>query len=146
MSGVFDFFDGYRWHLDERPRREDNEINPDVLGYIFEKYVNQKQMGAYYTKEDITGYITRNTVIPFLFDVAKKECPVAFRAGGGVWRLLQDDPDRYIYPAVGHGMAWSYSTDADPVRLEEPLELPEDIAVWLGRCFQTFRRMEPASP
>ena len=25
---VFDFFDGYRWHLDERPHREDNEINP----------------------------------------------------------------------------------------------------------------------
>ena len=43
---VFNFFDGYRWHLDERPYREDNEINPDVLGYIFEKYVNQKQMGA----------------------------------------------------------------------------------------------------
>ena len=32
------------------PTTEDNEINPDVLGYIFEKYVNQKQMGAYYTK------------------------------------------------------------------------------------------------
>ena len=86
---VFDFFDGYRWHLDERPYREDNEINPDVLGYIFEKYVNQKQMGAYYTKEDITGYISRNTVIPFLFDAARKECPVAFGPNGGVWRLLQ---------------------------------------------------------
>ena len=128
---VFGFFDGYRWHLDERPQREDNEINPDVLGYIFEKYVNQKQMGAYYTKEDITGYITRNTVIPFLFDAAKKECPVAFNAGGGVWRLLQDDPDRYIYPAVGHGLAWAYSPDADPVRRETALELPEDIAVGL---------------
>ncbi len=128
---VFGFFDGYRWHLDERPRREDNEINPDVLGYIFEKYVNQKQMGAYYTKEDITGYITRNAVIPFLFDAARKECPVAFNPGGGVWRLLQDDPDRYIYPAVGHGMAWTYSQDADPARLEQALELPEDIAVGL---------------
>ena len=128
---MFSFFDGYRWHLDERPRREDNEINPDVLGYIFEKYVNQKQMGAYYTKEDITGYITRNTVIPFLFDAARKECPVAFSPGGGVWRLLQDEPDRYIYPAVGHGLAWCYSPDADPVRLEEPLELPEDIAAGL---------------
>ena len=128
---VFGFFDGYRWHLDERPRREDNEINPDVLGYIFEKYVNQKQMGAYYTKEDITGYITRNTVIPFLFDAARKECPVAFNPGGGVWRLLQDDPDRYIYPAVGHGMAWAYSPDAEPARLEQALELPEDIAVGL---------------
>ncbi len=125
---VFDFFDGYRWHLDERPYREDNEINPDVLGYIFEKYVNQKQMGAYYTKEDITGYISRNTVIPFLFDAAKKECPVAFGPDGGVWRLLRDDPDRYIYPAVGHGIAWNARQPEDPERLEAPFDLPDNIA------------------
>ena len=125
---VFDFFDGYRWHLDERPFREDNEINPDVLGYIFEKYVNQKQMGAYYTKEDITGYISRNTVIPFLFDAARKECPVAFGPDGGVWRLLSDDPDRYIYPAVSHGIAWNSRQPEDPKRLDAPLDLPEDIA------------------
>ena len=79
---VFGFFDSYQWHLDERPLRADNEINPDVLGYIFEKYINQKQMGAYYTKQDITGYIARNTVIPSLFDAARKECPVAFAPGG----------------------------------------------------------------
>lgn len=44
---LFDFFDEYTWHLDERPLRDGREINPDVLGHIFEKYVNQKQMGAY---------------------------------------------------------------------------------------------------
>ena len=71
---LFDFFDDYHWHLDERPLRADNEINPDVLGYIFEKYINQKQMGAYYTKEDITEYIAKNTIIPFLFDAAEKKC------------------------------------------------------------------------
>ena len=125
---VFDFFDRYRWHLDERPGEEDNEINPDVLGYIFEKYVNQKQMGAYYTKEDITGYISRNTVIPFLFDAARKECRTAFGPDGGVWRLLQDDPDRYIYPAVGHGVTWNARDVQNPVRLEKPFELPNDIA------------------
>jgi len=65
---LFDFFGRYSWHLDYRPLRADNEINPDVLGYIFEKYINQKQMGAYYTKEDITDYICKNTIIPFLFD------------------------------------------------------------------------------
>ncbi len=32
-----------------RPLRNDNEINPDALGYIFEKYLNQKQLGVYYT-------------------------------------------------------------------------------------------------
>ena len=133
---VFDFFDGYRWHLDERPYREDNEINPDVLGYIFEKYVNQKQMGAYYTKEDITGYISRNTVIPFLFDAAKEECPVAFGPDGGVWRLLQADPDRYIYPAVGHGITWNARGGENPTRLDAPFELPEDVTVGINDVAQ----------
>ena len=133
---VFDFFDGYRWHLDERPFQEDNEINPDVLGYIFEKYVNQKQMGAYYTKEDITGYISRNTVIPFLFDAARKECPVAFGPNGGVWRLLRDDPGRYIYPAVGHGVAWNARQPEAPVPLHAPFELPDDIAGGIGDVAQ----------
>ena len=57
---LFDFLDSYNWHLDDRPRSNDNEINPDVLGYIFEKYINQKETGAYYTKEDITEYICKN--------------------------------------------------------------------------------------
>lgn len=110
---LFDFFDQYQWHLDERPLRKDNEINPDVLGYIFEKYINQKQMGAYYTKEDITEYISKNTVIPFLFDAAKDKCKIAFDAGAGlkpaptVWLLLQNDPDRYFYPAVKKGVELS---------------------------------------
>ncbi|WP_347245971.1 DNA methyltransferase [Thermogutta sp.] len=101
---LFDFFDQYAWHLDERPLRADNEINPDVVGYIFEKYVNQKQMGAYYTKEDITEYISKNTVIPFLFEAAKEKCAIAFQPHSALWRLLRDDPDRYIYPAVRHGV------------------------------------------
>ena len=90
---LFDFFDQYQWHLDERPLRNDTEINPDVLGYIFEKYINQKEMGAYYTKEDITEYISKNTVIPSLFDTARKKCSIAFEpVEGGVWQLLRGRP------------------------------------------------------
>ncbi len=102
---VFDYFDAYQWHLDERPLRNDKEINPDVLGYIFEKYINQKQMGAYYTKEDITDYIGKNTILPFLFDAARARCKVAFENPDGptVWDLLRENPDRYIYPALRHG-------------------------------------------
>lgn len=105
FTRIFAYFDRYQWHLDERPLRNDNEINPDVLGYIFEKYINQKQMGAYYTKEDITEYISKNTVIPFLFDAAKAKCKVAFENPGGptIWDHLSADPDRYIYAAVRHG-------------------------------------------
>ncbi len=113
---VFDFFDNYQWHLDERPLRNDNEINPDVLGYIFEKYINQKQMGAFYTKEDITGYISQNTIIPFLFDAAKQKVKIAFEGEHSVWQLLQSDPERYIYDAVKHGIE---------------LSLPKEIAAGL---------------
>jgi hypothetical protein len=125
---VFVFFDAYQWHLDDRPLRKGNEINPDVLGYVFEKYVNQKQMGAYYSKEDITGYISRNTVIPFLFDRARKECPIAFKPEGGVWRLLQDDPDRYFYDAVRHGITYDVHRKQD---LEQKQELPPEIGAGL---------------
>ncbi len=104
FEGLFNFFEAYQWHLDERPLRNDNEINPDVLGYIFEKYINQKQMGAYYTKEDITEYISKNTVIPFLFDAARKKCKIAFEGKASLWQLLGTDPDRYIYDAVKTGI------------------------------------------
>ena len=127
---IFDFFDAYQWHLDDRPLRKDNEINPDVLGYIFEKYVNQKQMGAYYTKEDITGYISRNTVLPFLFDRAKKECAIAFKPNGGVWRLLSDDPDRYFYEAVRHGITYDIHKKED--LREQRRDLPNEIAAGLN--------------
>ena len=113
FEGLFDFFDHYQWHLDERPLRNDNEINPDVLGYIFEKYINQKQMGAYYTQEDITEYISKNTVIPFLFDAAQKKYRIAFEGEASVWQLLRADSDRYIY---------------DPVKKGIELDLPEEIA------------------
>jgi hypothetical protein len=109
---IFDFFEAYQWHLDERPLRADNEINPDVLGYIFEKYINaiqpgeQKAQGAYYTKEDITEYISKNTVLPFLFDAARPKCKIAFEnpKGPTIWDLLRADPNRYIYDAVKKGM------------------------------------------
>jgi len=104
-EAVFNFFDQYEWTLDTRPieQADGKEINPDVLGHIFEKYINQKQMGAYYTKEDITDYITKNTVIPWLFQNAIAHDKVAFEPGSAVWRMLSENPDAYIYPAVKHG-------------------------------------------
>ena len=138
---IFAFFDAYQWHLDDRPLRNDNEINPDVLGYIFEKYINQKQMGAYYTKEDITGYISRNTIIPFLFDRAKKACPIAFQPGGGVWRLLQEDPDGYFYDAVRHGITYDINKN-EP--LDQKQKLPPDIAAGLDNVNRRGGWNEPA--
>ena len=101
---LFKFFEIFDWHLDDRPMRNDREINPDVLGYIFEKYVNQEQMGAYYTKEDITEYISKNTIIPFVFEQVAQRCPEAFLVDGAIWLQLRNNPDDYIYEELAHGL------------------------------------------
>jgi hypothetical protein len=147
FEALFAFFDGWRWHLDERGAGSDvagpsaqaragrggegREINPDVLGYIFEKYVNQKQMGAYYTKEDITEYICANTILPRLLDKVREQVPVAFKGEGSIWRLLREDPDRYIWPSVRHGV-------------DQPL--PQTIAVGVADVAQRSGWDRPASP
>ncbi len=55
-------FERFTWALDDRPGGDDRTINPDVLGYIFEKYINQKAFGAYYTRPEITDYLCERTI------------------------------------------------------------------------------------
>jgi hypothetical protein len=120
---LLSFFSAYQWTLDDRPLGHEDEINPDVLGYIFEKYVNQKQMGAYYTKEDITGYISQETIIPRLFDMVKVKYKPAFNGSDSVFALLKSDPDAYIYATMRKG-----ARDVDGHKIE----LPDRIAQGLG--------------
>lgn len=126
---LFDFFDAYQWHLDERPVKSDNEINPDVLGYIFEKYVNQKQLGAYYTKDDITEFMARSTIMPWLLERARDLCQVAFEPGAFSWRLLQAKPDRFIFSVLREGTEPPLPTEikggASPHRTEHAAFTPE---------------------
>ncbi len=106
---LFDFFDTWRWHLDTRLTASGKDINPDVLGYIFEQYINDRaQMGAYYTKEDITEYIGRNCILPFLFDETKRTANddgCYFAPNGFVWQTLRNSGDCYIFDAVKKGYA-----------------------------------------
>lgn len=141
FESSLDFFERYRWHLDDRPLRDDSEINPEVLGYIFERYTNnlQKHMGAYYTKEDITGYIARSSVVPALFDMASAAVPRAFTPDGPIWAMLLANPDRYICPDMRRGTELMLPKDVadgidDPGRREmwnraalEDYALPTEI-------------------
>lgn len=118
FENIFNLFDQYEWHLDTRDFATSNEINPDVLGYIFEKYINDRSsMGAYYTQEDITGYISRSTILPWLLESTKKSCPKAFEATGVVWSFLKNSGGTYIFDSVKHGAN---------------LSLPEHIAIGLN--------------
>lgn len=104
FESLFEFFDKWRWHLDTRVTASGRDINPDVLGYIFEQYINDRaQMGAYYTKEDITEYIGRNTIIPYLLDATSKKYPEAFKPEGEFWTFFRERGDEFIYDAVKKG-------------------------------------------
>lgn len=102
---IFDFFDQYEWHLDTRHAASGKDINPDVIGYIFEKYINDRaQMGAYYTKEDITDYISKNCIIPFLFDETKRNYNKAFATNGEIWQMVQQSNDTYVFDSLKKGV------------------------------------------
>ncbi len=68
FENLLKLFQSYSWNLNDTPGGEDNEINPDVLGYIFEKYINQKAFGAYYTRPEITEYLCEQTIYRLILD------------------------------------------------------------------------------
>ncbi|HBY78148.1 MAG TPA: ATP-binding protein, partial [Cyanobacteria bacterium UBA11148] len=65
---ILTLFSRYSWNLNDTPGGKDDEINPDVLGYIFEKYINQKAFGAYYTRPEITEYLCDRTINKLILD------------------------------------------------------------------------------
>lgn len=101
---LFTFFDRYQWHLDTRATASGRDINPDVLGYIFEQYINDRAAnGAYYTKEDVTGYIAANTIVPKLLQMTSARLREPFAAGGYVWLTLRREPERFVHAALLKG-------------------------------------------
>ena len=69
FDDILTFLSDWNWNVDERLDIVDpKNLSPEVLGHIFEQTVNQKEMGAYYTPEEITGFMGRRTIHPYLLD------------------------------------------------------------------------------
>ncbi|MEH2349396.1 MAG: DNA methyltransferase [Nostoc sp.] len=114
---VLDLFGRYSWNLDDTPEGKDDEINPDVLGYIFEKYINQKAFGAYYTRPQITEYLCDRTIHKLIVDRVNDALSDQYKSfedinelliklDANVCRLLMEDilPNLSILdPACGSG-------------------------------------------
>src|SRR5262245_4793997 len=75
FENLFNLFARYSWNLNDTPGGDDNEINPDVLGYIFEKYINQKAFGAYYTRPEITEYLCEQTIFKLVLEKVNDTSP-----------------------------------------------------------------------
>ena len=72
---IIEFLDEYEFTMGAS-----QNINPDILGYVFEKTINyisgtgtnqQKLKGAYYTPDDVVHFIIENTIIPIIFEKMK---------------------------------------------------------------------------
>jgi len=61
-------------------------------------------MGAYYTQEDITNYISRNCIIPYLFTETQRHFEAPFKHDGFIWQMLKNSGDTYIFDAVKKGV------------------------------------------
>jgi hypothetical protein len=114
FESIFNLFDRFQWHLDDRPNASGNEINPDVLGYIFEQFVNQKESqddkGAYYTKEDVTHFMVSNTLIPVFLERLQD------RTGCDPWSYVQRSPERYIWQSLGWGVERPFPDEVEAER------------------------------
>ncbi len=73
LAEVLHFLNGYTWYLDNHPNQDENFINPSVLGFIFEKYINQKAFGAYYTRPEITEYLCRQSIQKLILDKVNQD-------------------------------------------------------------------------
>ncbi|HKB36997.1 MAG TPA: DNA methyltransferase, partial [Gemmataceae bacterium] len=109
---LFAVFARYSWVTDEQAPRAADALTPDLLGRILEQHTDRQRTGTYFTAPDVTGYIARGTVVPFLLGRVMTRCPDAFAPNGLVRRLLREDPDRYLFETVRRGAT---------------LPLPEDV-------------------
>lgn len=72
VKKIIDLLDQYNFELKENGTNLGTKINADILGSIYEKTVNiitggfKKLEGAYYTPDEITIYISNQTLFPYL--------------------------------------------------------------------------------
>lgn len=93
---ILEVLNNYNWIIgEESPEEEDviGDLTPEIIGHIYEKFVvsleqiglgkislkdfrtvkeelryGRKKIGAYYTPEEITNYISMNTIYPYIRD------------------------------------------------------------------------------
>jgi len=69
-SEVFSLLNRYEWVVEEQ-KGDSTVLTPAILGHIYEKSViaaTQKETGSYYTPQEITNYISMNTIYPHITD------------------------------------------------------------------------------
>ncbi len=88
---LLDFLGKYHWHLDDSEALGRDDITPETFSMTLQHLVTEKEKAAFYTKKDITEYISKNAIIPSLFEQLQGRHPEAFSPNSPVWSLLRKD-------------------------------------------------------
>jgi hypothetical protein len=137
FTDIFAIFRRYRWHLDESEHAEDQslpQINPDILGHIFERYVNEgdQDTGAFYTPSDVTRWMTTRTVGS---TVLQRLIDLEVDLGA----LIAKDPERYLPSEhfVGRADADEWLGDYPKLGTKEAAEWSKPVLAGRGLPTET---------
>ena len=73
FENILNFFESWVWNVSESEGREADEIDPYILGYIFENSLGEnKSSGSYYTPPFLSGFLTQNTIQQHLLDYVEE--------------------------------------------------------------------------
>ena len=101
---LFDFFDRYQWHLDDRPLRTTTRSTQTCSATSSRSTSTRSRWGRTTRRRTSPGTSARTRFslscsTPRRTSALSRSEPQSF-----FWRLLRDDPDRYIHGAVRHGV------------------------------------------
>ncbi len=113
FKDILSFLSDWNWNVDERLDIVDpKNLSPAILGHIFEQTVNQKEMGAYYTPEEITGFMSRRTIHPWLLDQVNDKHGTKYGAIDEIFSLdIAADDDLETPEIADGGVAQSMNLD-----------------------------------
>jgi|GEM_PF-5523596 len=138
---LFMLFSQYEWDFEMKRIRSESHINFEVIACIFEKYTDQKTIGAYYTGKDVGNYIAVNTVIPALISKIEKSGDAS---GGGLLKdmlgLLSASPERYMSDYALKGVGEDYPRRFAPLcgSMFHRGVMSHDVPARFGVCGETL--------
>lgn len=72
IKDIWDFLKKYNFIKEDTQSSSKDQltINPEILGYIFERSIGdeRKKTGSFYTPEELTDFITVNTIFPYIME------------------------------------------------------------------------------
>ena len=92
---LLQFFAEYHWQLDDDAERGVTDITPETFSRTLQQIENDKEKAVFYTKKDITDYISKNAILPYLLEELERIHTDVFSSDSSFWSLLHDNFDDY---------------------------------------------------